>query len=120
MIALGSGDLDEAERWLHRSLGLYEELGLVFAIVRVRRDLGYLALRRSEWALARAWLVGSLHPNSIPGFANIVAHAYVGLALVATKQAIGTMPGSCSTPRSNCGSVTLCATSQRTRRCGRG
>jgi predicted ATPase len=88
MIALADGDPETADRLLNQSLTMYTEMGLLFAIVRVNRNLGYLALQRNHPDAARRAFHGALHPQSLPGLADIAAHALAGLALIAARTGI--------------------------------
>ncbi|PDW04439.1 hypothetical protein CJ255_03390 [Candidatus Viridilinea mediisalina] len=72
----------QASQLLTQSLNAYAAQGLVFAIVRVRRNLGYLALAQGDAATAEYWFRASMQQADLHGLADIALHAIAGLALL--------------------------------------
>lgn len=84
--ALYLGDLTLAGSLLQESFNAYQKMGLLYAIMRLLRDLGYIALWSGDLVRAEQ-LFEQCRTESHPASqAEMIAHALIGLAAVAAKR----------------------------------
>jgi predicted ATPase len=82
LCAFARGDAGETERYYSESLASYRDMWLVYAILKVLRDWGFLHLHHHRYSEAAVLFREQLHLSALPGNIETITHATLGLAAV--------------------------------------